>query len=550
MFMTLHNCMSFRRSKRCCWLFIFPLLLSLLQINWLHHQVQLDPYNHDDEKKTASSTSSIDIDIAAYVGYWKSSLTKSKHGSCHKRVIYLKEDLQPIHPPLPHSSSSSSSSFVVKIRDEFLQEQQQQQQTARNVSSLPSLLGNSTNTPSSEECVPMEKWQTTIHPSCNVVHELYSRPQQLEFLDYGSVSFVLQVHKEESFYEKEEEEEDNDDSTTTMIVLKGNLLVECDFTEYYFHSRRKDAMIQEHLTASPFVMNIYGYCGTSVLAPLATSGSLYDYIHSVRRSGGGQKWTSQQKHQVAIQMANGLADVHAANVVHNDLDVSQYVFANGIFQLNDFNHGKLLLQVRNTTSNNNNALSVCFEKPGMTPKLYRAPEDLAYVFAHHPDRFGRPFADDEDVPPMKMLSEQQQQSSFFAYDQADVYGLGMALYMMLTNQWGWPSSPQGHVINRNALFRKVLRGERPPIPNQYYTNNAHDRAIVQVIRKCWQHDPTLRPTAKQVALELQHEYQNILGMTAATPGGEMSLDELRIEMPPLVKKEEEDGDEEDFYQYV
>jgi hypothetical protein len=154
--------------------------------------------------------------------------------------------------------------------------------------------------------------------------------------------------------------------------------------------RRKDAIMQERLTSSPFVMSIYGHCGTSVIAPLATSGSLDDCIHSVRN--GGKELSAREKLKVAIHLAEGLDAVHGggnaksrlmSSFVHNDLDVSQYVFRNGLFQINDFNHGKFMYL--NTTAETTNETTACFMNPGMIACKYSAPEAIELFLCNKTD---------------------------------------------------------------------------------------------------------------------------------------------------------------------
>ncbi|KAI2491445.1 serine/threonine kinase [Fragilaria crotonensis] len=110
------------------------------------------------------------------------------------------------------------------------------------------------------ECVPMAKWQTQSFPNCNIIHEMDLR----EAADEGKKSSTLQLLGTGWFRSTWKWDTDGDAS----VVLK-TLRLDREFFDEYYDLHRRDAVAMERLTHSPFVMNIYGYCGQSALNELA-----------------------------------------------------------------------------------------------------------------------------------------------------------------------------------------------------------------------------------------------------------------------------------------
>jgi hypothetical protein len=128
------------------------------------------------------------------------------------------------------------------------------------------------------------------------------------------------------------EEEEEEDET---IVLK-TIRYQHDYTERNMERHRRDAIAMERLTSSPYVMDIYAYCGNSGLFEYASGGALQQHIfgehHHHPDEESPKKWTPHQKLQIAHELAQGLADVHYfANttvpaMVHADITPNQYVY--------------------------------------------------------------------------------------------------------------------------------------------------------------------------------------------------------------------------------
>ncbi|KAG7357836.1 protein tyrosine kinase [Nitzschia inconspicua] len=438
-------------------------------------------------------------DIGRQVNIKTSTDLKSLHG----RVIYLTEDLKVV-------PKSRRPPFIVTISSENFQDDSQSMPPYNFSHSHKVSDDDDDDDNGDDKCVRIGNSSKTIRSSCNVVHEVFSSPRQLYFTDWGTVSVVMEVEMDSNI--------DEENNNVTSIAMKGSLF-HLGITEDELEGRKMDAIVQEQLTSSPFVMDIYGLCGTSILAPLATDGSLYDYVFSVRN--GGAELSPHQKLKVAIHMAEGLAAVHDSvrqkphSFVHNDLDVSQFIFFNGIFKINDFNHGKFLLHRRESRT-------LCFRPSHMAPAAFRAPEDLQYMFTHNYRRFA-PNGTSTTFKP-------------FSLAKAEIYTLGMAHYHMLTNRWMWEGQP-----GRKNSMGRLMAGERPTIPQQY-SDDVYTSAIVKVIQQCWNHNPNERPTARQVAETLKaHFVQTEMRRNVTTSA--LLPDQLRITMPALVSDGIDDFDD-------
>jgi serine/threonine protein kinase len=120
---------------------------------------------------------------------------------------------------------------------------------------------------------------------------------------------------------------------------------------------RMDAIVSEKLTSSPRIVDIYGFCGVSMLNEAMPNGNMM----SVAVPGKGRlgkalspigeldvrnKLTATEKLEYALEMAEALLPLHAFSdgvIVHDDIQLSQYlVSADGSLKLNDFNRAEIM----------------------------------------------------------------------------------------------------------------------------------------------------------------------------------------------------------------
>lgn len=104
----------------------------------------------------------------------------------------------------------------------------------------------------------------------------------------------------------------------------------------------------ERLTSSPHVINLFGFCGHSVLTEYADGSRVGELADKSKKK-------ALTRLKIARDIAQGLADVHGidgdgnATFVHLDVNPANVVSIGGTLKLNDFNIG--IIRRWNTTSN-------------------------------------------------------------------------------------------------------------------------------------------------------------------------------------------------------
>jgi serine/threonine protein kinase len=192
------------------------------------------------------------------------------------------------------------------------------------------------------QCKAQYDWQLLSNPTCNVMHE---HPLWDMFAPKGDnkVKFLTNGYWRDVWMVR-----DNTGQKMELgepLALK-TIRYEHSYEERNYDRHRRDAVAMEHLTSSPNVIAIYGFCGNSGIFEYATGGSLEDAIWF----SDEPEWNSTEKLIVAYQVANGLADLHNSDVegqpsiAHTDITPSQFVFVNkyGRFLLNDFNRCRFI----------------------------------------------------------------------------------------------------------------------------------------------------------------------------------------------------------------
>ena len=125
-----------------------------------------------------------------------------------------------------------------------------------------------------------------------------------------------------------------------------------------FEYIRMDALVSERLTASPRIVDIYGYCGMSILSEFLAGGDLEakvaatgGYIeqadlHDETEVKPQNNYTSYEKLMLATGMARAIADLHGFEggvIVHDDIQLCQFFVHDGVVKLNDFNRAEIML---------------------------------------------------------------------------------------------------------------------------------------------------------------------------------------------------------------
>jgi serine/threonine protein kinase len=270
-------------------------------------------------------------------------------------------------------------------------------------------------------------------------------------------------------------------------------------------SRRKDALVTERLTSSPFVQGIYGYCGVASIVPLSHGGTLRQFLEYL----GQHRYPISPLDTLIIvtQIANGMADLHeirntdgkSHTLAHNDLADKQFVYYDGIFQINDFNHGQFLEQQGNGNDDTvvtSNATTTCMDT--VDDADYHAPE-----FTYH----------------------QLFRNNTFRLDQADMYKLGRILRSILKSGSKQPAAspnlePQEEELTKMQQYQKYVIEKDMSVPPPFSDPTAKlhpgDLALVKAVQKCLFRDPAKRATAKEIADGLLESLQVISETKNAT----------------------------------
>ena len=265
-----------------------------------------------------------------------------------------------------------------------------------------------------------------------------------------------------------DEKDKKDDPDLAMKILQYGT----EYTDRNYDRVRRDGLILERLTKSPYVLATYGFCGFDVLTPYAGGGTLSSHLRDWRR--GKIQLTDEQRLQLAYEVAAGLAAVHDIDgegskglsaVAHGDLKGQQYLFLNGQMKLGDFNRGRFIR--RNSTAPD----TACTYTIGKNDAAFRSPEEYEYL----------------------------PQSSAI-----DIYAVGSLLYEMLTGNEVW------HDTSMKDAQRAIRRGERPKIRDDILkSTHPVDVAFRDAIDMCWVFNPTKRAKANEVAAFLQQKLRDI-----------------------------------------
>jgi serine/threonine protein kinase len=306
----------------------------------------------------------------------------------------------------------------------------------------------------STPCVPMKEWQTQPHPTCNTFHEI----DLLNGFVHREIEDIAKGGWRRVFsYETE-----NEESEIALKVLRSK----------YFFGRREyeihqmDAIVTDRLTASPRIVDIYGFCAQSVFNEFADMNLYRDFRREEEQlKKKKKKRTWAQKLKLAREAALALADLHNIDelgnttVAHRDLKLENIIFVDGRLKVNDFNDAYLLQW--NTTSN----------------------RQCGFPYRPFIPKWGRGFKPREQAKNVFPLTEK-----------IDVYALGGILFVILL-----VDLPYSGVSDKDVT--KMIMQGTPPLPPKAYRNSSDPsvKHMLQLIDQCYRASPADRPTATWVA---------------------------------------------------
>ena len=328
-----------------------------------------------------------------------------------------------------------------------------------------------------EGCVPTD-WQEYSFPNCNDVHDIdlwltlvrsgknsgkNNMESKLGYLDRGFWRSVWTVMPQPNM--------------TIPVVLK-MMLKKHDTDKRNFDRHRRDALVMERLTSSPNVVDIYGFCGNTVLTeyiptPLDSILTLeweeedngvvrmHKSKDKKKRSGPVTRETSKDRLNLALGVAKGiqaLHEIHGGPIIHADIQARQFlVTPDGTVKVNDFNRCRFM-------AHRESSGEPCTVSIPSAPGKARAPEEYE----------------------KKPLDEK-----------LDIYSVANVYHGILTGQ-----APYGDYSTKEVQ-RMVKRGIKPRIPAIFRLKGTPDEALAELTMKAYELDPSDRPSARELVAKIE-----------------------------------------------
>ena len=108
------------------------------------------------------------------------------------------------------------------------------------------------------DCRLRHEWQKTLYPNCNLLHELRSQDQKIVGHGYWRDVWVV-------------------DHANEKVVFK-SMRYEHDNTHRNLDRMRRDANVMERMSSSPFIIDLYGFCGSSSFSEFGPGGDIEDAL--------------------------------------------------------------------------------------------------------------------------------------------------------------------------------------------------------------------------------------------------------------------------------
>ena len=369
--------------------------------------LSLDKSKSMSNDDVASSISSIQgrskLQSKQNLRYEFQTLDKSEtFNTVHKMLkdLSLLKRMKPLSislPPISTQFNIPANSSSIIDRYEISNSNYERKNDVKSVS-----IGSSRQTDQRSDCKSVHRWHTSNYPTCNDVHgvggDLLSSFVHLLSaggswrmawrIDNGS--YAPEIKDDDFAYESLRGINDTSwnldeyNSPKENVVLKMlKVSQDPDFETYERH--RKDAVAMEVLTSSDNIIDIYGFCGNSVLTEMAVGDAAIllkqKSLHTLDRL------------KIARDLAKAIDEVHRPRVisndpyfsstaiamVHNDVNPSNVVAVRGgRLKINDFNLVEFIQQ--NETSHEECGFPIMFSNP-LVCKIISFTLDITYFLS-------------------------------------------------------------------------------------------------------------------------------------------------------------------------
>lgn len=222
-----------------------------------------------------------------------------------------------------------------------------------------------------------------------------------------------------------------------------------------------DMLVSEIFSSNPIFVDIYGFCGLSMMSEYMPYGDTEKVAQPVfergepfeldERSAALNDLLPGAKLTWALEMAEAVQFLHNYKdgvIVHDDIQLAQFLLQeNGHLKINDFNRAEpMLFDVENQ--------EYCRYRNNPGHGDWRSPEEYF------------------DYP----LNEK-----------IDIWSLGNNFFAMLTGL-----SPFPHVPNHDGVKKRLMRNETATIDPIWHEQSFAERKLAEIIPLCWKIDPDER----------------------------------------------------------
>jgi hypothetical protein len=292
------------------------------------------------------------------------------------------------------------------------------------------------------------------HPTCNEFHtmdfqEMLPGNQASILSNKGSFRTAWEFHESLS--------NSTGISTTNTMVLK-TLRPEHAYKEEYFNFQQVDAIVMEKLTASPYIIDMYSYCGMSVLTDFAET--------TVSRVLDKLTTKPVETLKLAKKVAKGISDMHREGVIHNDVNQANLAYSTRkqVPVFFDFN-------------------IAVFRKDGSCPFVAKFPNPQ--------------WRSPEELKLGNRLTEK-----------VDIFALGNILFRFIDGQPPWGRHRKS-VKEEQFILESKQRGKLPPFTSLTIGNDTATTAMIHVMEECYSFKPKDRPSANRVISMLNQAIHDV-----------------------------------------